>query len=74
MTKEDSLKFADGILLCRYIYQCAVHKTLNGVIEEWEIFNKVHETLDKLEEQNFDHKRLDELLFHFNMENAYVDI
>ena len=81
---EDKLTFEDGILLCKHIYQCAIHKSLQGVMEEWEIFQKTYELLSKLEqnreqatpwlESQFDKKRLDELLFHFNLENVYAVI
>jgi hypothetical protein len=83
--EEEKLTFEDGILICKHIYQCAIHKTLNGVIEEWEIFQKSHDMLRKLEynksevmisklANEFDHKRLDELLFKFNMDNVYATI
>ena len=83
--EEEKLTFEDGVLLCKHIYQCAIHKTLHGVIEEWEIFEKTHDILSKLEEQRtdeilrkfeqqFDKKRLDELLFRFNMDNVYATI
>jgi hypothetical protein len=85
VTDEDQLTFEDGILLCSHIYQCAIHKTLHGVIEEWDIYQKTHEMLTKLiqEQSNelvqivgrrYDKKRLDELLFKFNMENVYAII
>lgn len=84
MENED-LTFEDGILLCKHIYQCAIHKTLQGVMEEWEIFEKTHEMLKSLEEKRsqqviytfekqFDNKRLDEILFKLNMENVYATI
>jgi hypothetical protein len=34
----DNLTFADGALLCKYIYQSVIDKTLNGVIEQEQIF------------------------------------
>ncbi|MFH1100437.1 MAG: hypothetical protein V1726_00165 [Methanobacteriota archaeon] len=85
MIEEKSLTFEDGVLLCKHIYQCAIHKTLHGVIEEWEIFQKTHEILSQLEqqrnedlfcrlEQQYDKKRLEELLFEFNIENVYTTI
>jgi len=54
-------------------------------MEEWEIFQKTHDMLKKLEiqraeeilatfENQFDKKRLDELLFKFNIENIYATI
>ena len=78
---EEELTFEDGVLLCKHIYQCAVHKTLQGVMEEWEIFQKTYELLSKLEEQQardlakqVEKRRLDELLFRFNIENVYATI
>lgn len=44
--KED-FTFQDGILICKYIYQNVIDKTLNGVIEQEEIFYKAHEILKK---------------------------
>ncbi|MEM0492341.1 MAG: hypothetical protein QXS02_00045 [Candidatus Thermoplasmatota archaeon] len=81
----EELTFRDGILLCKYIYQCAIHKSLQGVMEEWEIFQKTHDILSKLEENMictsnfskdacFDKKRLDELLFYFNLDDIYAVI
>jgi hypothetical protein len=40
-------------------------------MEEWEIFSKTHELLNKIEKNGFDHQRLEELLFVFNLENVY---
>lgn len=85
MIDEQQLTFEDGILLCSHVYQCAIHKTLHGVIEEWDIFQKTHEMLSKLSQeqqeeivrlvgQKYDNKRLDELLFRFNIENIYATI
>jgi len=70
---RDDLTFEDGILLCKYIYQTAIDKTLNGVIEQEQIFYIVHEMLSKFG-KNFDNERLDELLHIFNMENIYTII
>ncbi len=70
---REDLTFEDGILLCKHIYQSAIEKTLNGVIEQEEIFFKTHEMLGKIE-NNFCHERLDELLHMFNMENVYAVI
>jgi len=84
---EEQLTFEDGILLCKHIYQCAIHKTLHGVMEEWEIFQRSHDMLTQLQfqradefisnlefSQNLDKKRLDELLFKFNIDNIYATI
>ena len=47
-TMSKNLTFEDGILLCKYIYQSAIEKTLNGVLEQEQIFYKTHEMLSKL--------------------------
>jgi len=68
-----NLTFEDGILLCKYIYQSAIEKTLNGVLEQEQIFYKTHEMLSKLN-KNFNNERLDELLYILNIENIYTII
>ena len=65
--KED-FTFQDGILICKYIYQNVIDKTLNGVIEQEEIFYKAHEILKKID-KGFSHERLDEILNLLNMKN-----
>ncbi len=70
---RDILTFEDGLLLCRHIYQSAIEKTLNGVIEQEQIFCKAHEILSKLD-HSFNIERLDELLHILNMENIYATI
>ena len=69
--EEKDLTFEDGIVFCKHIFQCAIHKTLNGVPEEWDIFYKTHETLEKLE-GNLDNERLYEVLFKLNMDDIYA--
>lgn len=68
--QEESLTFEDGILFCKHIFQCAIHKTLNGVPEQWTIFYKTHEVLEKIE-KNIDNKRLHEVLYKLNMDDIY---
>ncbi len=68
-----NLTFEDGILLCKYIYQSAIEKTLNGVLEQEQIFYKTHKMLSKLN-KNFNNERLDELLYILNIENIYTII
>ena len=70
---EEELTFQDGVLLCKYIYQSVIDKTLNGVIEQEEIFYKAHDLLKKID-QGFSHERLDELLSKLNMEQVYLKI
>lgn len=67
---KKKLTFEDGVLLCKHIYQSAIEKILNGVIEEEQIFFKTHNMLKKLN-INVNNKRLDELLYLLNIENIY---
>ena len=67
---RNDLTFEDGILLCKHIFQNAIDKELNGVIEQEKIFFNAYEILKKID-YNFDNKRLDELLFLLNIENIY---
>lgn len=64
------MTFSDGVLICKYIYQSAIEKVLNGVIEEEQIFFKAYEMLEEIDD-DFDHRRLEELLHLLNMENVY---
>lgn len=70
---RDNLTFEDGVLLCKHIYQSAIDKTLNGVMEQEQIFYRAHEMLSKLD-HNFNNERLDELLYMLNMEDVYAII
>ena len=69
----EELSFNDGVLVCKYVFQSAIEKTLNGVIEQEEIFYKAHDMLIKLN-HNFDNERLDEILHMLDMENVYAII
>ena len=71
MSKE--LSFEDGIILCKHVYQSAIEKTLQGVMEQEEIFYRAHDMLNKLEHKT-NNERLDELLHLLNMENMYATI
>jgi hypothetical protein len=73
MDLTERLSFNDGVMLCNYIYQCAIEKTLHGVIEQEEIFFRAHDMLKRLEKES-DIDRLDELLFRFNINNVYAQI
>lgn len=70
---KDNLTFEDGVLICKHIYQSAIDKTLNGVIEQEQIFYRAHEMLNKLD-HNFNNERLEELLYLLNIENVYAII
>ena len=69
--KREELTFEDGILLCKHIFQCAIHKTLHGVPEEWDIYYKTHEALEKLN-PNINTNELDEVLFTLDMDDVYT--
>jgi hypothetical protein len=70
---SEDLTFQDGIMLCKYIYQSAIDKTLNGVMEQEEIFYKAHDMLSKID-KGFSNERLEQLLYILNMENLYAQI
>jgi len=70
---SEEFTFEDGVLLCKHIYQSAIEKTLNGVIEQEEIFYRAHDMLDKLDHK-YSHERIEELLHILNMENIYASI
>ena len=71
--QDEELTFEDGILFCKHIFQCAIHKTLNNVPEQWAIFFKTHEALEKFEGE-LSNERLYELLFRLNMDDVYIKI
>lgn len=70
---EEKLTFEDGVLFCRHLYQCAIHKTLNGVSEEWMIFYKTHAFLNNLG-YHFDNKDLEKVMFKLNVDDVYRKI
>jgi hypothetical protein len=67
---KKKLTFEDGVLLCKHIYQSAIEKILNGVIEQEQIFYRTYILLEKLEIKP-NNKRLEELLYILNIENIY---
>jgi len=67
---EEKLTFEDGIMFCKYVYQCAIHKTLNGVPEEWMILYKTQELLDELGYRT-NVKNLEKIMFTLNIDNIY---
>lgn len=70
---EEELTFEDGIALCKHIFQCAIHKTLNGVPEEWSIFYKTHQALNDLGLAT-DMQNLETVLFKLNLDNLYKKV
>jgi hypothetical protein len=71
--KETTLTFEDGILFCKHVFQCAIHKTLQGTPEEWDIYIKTHGLLQHLE-KNIDSNRLNDVLFKLNLDDIYPQI
>jgi hypothetical protein len=67
---KKQLTFEDGILLCKHIYQSAIEKILNGVVEQEQIFYKTYRMLERLDIKT-NNKRLEELLYILNLENIY---
>ncbi|MFW6121465.1 MAG: hypothetical protein ACOC80_11280 [Petrotogales bacterium] len=70
---EEHLTFEDGVILCKHIFQCAIHKTLCGVPEQWDIFYKTHEMLKDLDKK-CSNERLYEILYELNMKDIYSEI
>ena len=70
---EEKLTFEDGVIFCKHLYQCAIHKTLNGVPEEWMIFYKTHTFLNKLGYTS-DIKDLENVMFKLNLDDLYMHI
>ena len=70
---DEELTFEDGIALCKHIFQCAIHKTLHGVPEEWSIFYKTHQVLDELGYVT-DVEELQAVLFKLNLDNVYTKV
>jgi hypothetical protein len=67
---KKQLTFEDGVLLCKHIYQSAIEKILNGVVEQEQIFYKTYRMLERLDIKT-NNKRLEELLYILNLENIY---
>ncbi|MBN1280844.1 MAG: hypothetical protein JXA00_04265 [Candidatus Thermoplasmatota archaeon] len=70
---ENHLTFEDGVVFCKHLYQCAIHKTLNGVPEEFMIFCRTHELLGELG-YHFSTQDLERVMFKLNLENLYRKI
>jgi hypothetical protein len=70
---KDILTFEDGILLCKHIFQIAIDKTLNGVMEEEEIFHRAHEMLKRINNK-FSNERLDDILRILDLNNISLKI
>ncbi len=70
---DKQLTFEDGITLCKHVFQCAIHKTLNGVPEEWMIFSKTHQVLSELGYVT-DLEELQMVLFKLNLDNIYPKV
>lgn len=67
---QHELTFEDGILLAKYIYECAVHKTLRNIPEQWQIYYKTYEILHKILGET-DPKRIHAILYKLNLSDIY---
>ena len=71
--EEEKLSFEDGVIFCKHLFQCAIHKTLNGVPEEWDIFYKTHSVLDRLG-YDIDNEKLSDILYKLNIIDIYREM
>lgn len=70
---NEKLTFEDGLLLAKHIYQSAIEKTLRGIPEQEEIFFRAYNQMNKIN-KNFNHHRLEELLYLLNLDDIYQKI
>ena len=73
ITKQHDLSFEDGILLAKHIYECAVHKTLRDVPEQWQIYYNAYEILHKILGET-DPKRIHDILYKLNLSDLYISL
>jgi len=67
---EEQLTFEDGIIFCKHLFQCAIHKTMKGVPEEWIIFFKTHSVLSDLG-YTYNPEDLEKVMFKLNLDDLY---
>ncbi len=67
---EEQLTFEDGIIFCKHLFQCAIHKTMKGVPEEWIIFFKTHSVLSDLG-YTYTPEALEKVMFKLNLDDLY---
>ena len=70
LIKTHNLSFEDGMLLAKYIYECAIHKSLHNVPEQWHIYYQTHAILKEIIGES-DPKRLHEILYKLNLQDIY---
>lgn len=71
--KNIDLTFEDGLILAKHIYECAVHKTLHNVPEQWQIYYKTYTILHQLLGET-DPKRIHDILYKLNLSDIYSHI
>lgn len=73
MIDEEQLTFKDGILFFKHLFQCAIHKTMKGVPEEWIIFYKTYTLLSELG-YTYTPEDLEKVLFKLNLDDIYMKL
>lgn len=71
--KNNDLTFEDGLILAKHIYECAVHKTLNNVPEQWQIYYKTYTILNQLLGET-NPKRIHDILYKLNLSDFYSNL
>ncbi|MBU0496471.1 MAG: hypothetical protein KKC68_07145 [Candidatus Thermoplasmatota archaeon] len=73
LIKHHELSFEDGVLLAKHIYECAIHKTLHDVPEQWHIYFKTYELLSQLIGET-NPRRIHEILYSLNLQDIYTSL
>ena len=73
LPKNQELTFEDGLLLAKHIYECAVHKTLHDVPEQWQIYYKTYVILHKILGET-DPRRIHDILYKLNLSDFYTSL
>ncbi len=71
--KNLDLTFEDGLILAKHIYECAVHKTLHNVPEQWQIYYKTYTILNQLLGET-NPKRIHDILYKLNLSDFYSNL
>ncbi len=71
--KNHDLTFEDGLILAKHIYECAVHKTLHNVPEQWQIYYKTYTILNQLLGET-NPKRIHDILYKLNLSDFYSNL
>ena len=71
--KNHDLTFEDGLILAKHIYECAVHKTLRNVPEQWQIYYKTYTIIHQLLGET-DPRRIHDILYKLNLSDFYSNL